>query len=111
MYVVIFEVIPWPQYQNDYLTLAAALRTEVSQIEGFISVERFKSIANEDKLVSLSFWRDEQAILNWKKHHDHQLAQQKGIQQYFKDFRIRVGKIERDYSLCDRQPGTLENNS
>ena len=102
MYAVIFEVEPKPEHREDYLETAAALLTELEQISGFISVERFSSLSNSNKLVSLSYWETAEAIREWKSNVNHQSAQKTGINRYFQDFRIRVARIERDYCLADR---------
>jgi heme-degrading monooxygenase HmoA len=103
MHVVIFEVVPHEDKAHRYFDLAAKLRPELEKIEGFISVERFESLTNKGKFVSLSFWRDDEAVKRWRTHLEHQAAQQEGKQQVFKDFRIRVAEVVRDYSLKDRQ--------
>ena len=102
MYAVIFEVEAKPEHREDYLQTAAALLTELEQVPGFVSVERFTSLSDPYKLVSLSFWETPEAIREWKSNVNHQSAQTKGIKHYFKDFRIRVARIERDYCLADR---------
>jgi heme-degrading monooxygenase HmoA len=102
MHVVIFEVIPHEGRGQRYFDLAADLRPELEKIDGFISVERFESLTNKGKFVSLSFWRDDEAVKRWRTHLNHQAAQQEGKQHVFKDFRIRVAEVIRDYSLKDR---------
>lgn len=102
MLAVILEVEMKPGQDQRYFDLAAALRTEIQQIDGFISVERFRSLTAEGKYVSLSFWRDEAAIKRWREHMGHRQAQMLGKQDVFKDFRIRVARVVRDYSLADR---------
>lgn len=102
MYAVIFEVTPEPDRADEYFEIAALLRPEAEAIDGFISVERFHSLNDENKFVSLSFWRDEAAVQRWRHHVGHQAAQEKGKRGIFKDFRIRVAKVERDYCLADR---------
>jgi heme-degrading monooxygenase HmoA len=82
--------------------LAVSLKPEVERIDGFISVERFQSTTDPNKYVSLSFWRDEAAVAAWRAHAGHGLAQMRGKEEIFADFRIRVAKVERDYSLVDR---------
>ncbi len=82
--------------------MAVGLRPEVEGIDGFISVERFQSTTDPNKYVSLSFWRDEAAVAAWRAHAGHGLAQKRGKEEIFADFRIRVAKVERDYSLADR---------
>ncbi len=102
MIAVIFEVTPREGRAGDYFDLAATLKAEVEGIDGFISVERFQSTANPNKYVSLSFWRDEAAVAAWRRHAGHLLAQARGKDEIFADFRIRVAAVERDYTLADR---------
>jgi heme-degrading monooxygenase HmoA len=102
MYAVIFEVWPDPDYYDDYLEVAAELRPEVEKIDGFISIERFSSLVEEGKLVSLSFWRDEAAIAEWRKHLAHRKAQAKGRTDFFENYRLRVAEVARDYGPTDR---------
>ena len=78
MYAVIFEVEPAPGRRQDYLDIAAQLRPELEQIDGFISVERFQSLTQEGKILSLSFWRDEAAVARWRCHAQHRKAQRAG---------------------------------
>jgi heme-degrading monooxygenase HmoA len=103
MVVVIFEVEPLPGKAGQYFDFAATLRPELEKIDGFISVERFESVSNKGKYVSLSFWRDEAAIQRWRAHVGHQQAQQRGRRDIFKDYRIRVAAVVRDYGMFDRQ--------
>ena len=102
MIVVVFEVTLKPEVGQRYFDLAAELRPELEGIEGFISVERFQSLATENKYVSLSFWRDEDAVRRWREHDRHLLTQALGKSEIFADFRISVGEIDRQYSLADR---------
>ena len=102
MIAVIFEVTPREGRAGDYFDLAATLKAEVEGIDGFISVERFQSTANPNKYVSLSFWRDEEAVAAWRSHAGHLLVQARGKEEIFADFRIRVATVERDYTLADR---------
>lgn len=102
MYVVIFEVRPKPGAKDAYLDLAAALRPELEKIEGFISIERFASLTDEGKVLSLSFWRDEAAVVRWRQHAEHQAAQSRGRHELFADYRIRVAEVLRDYGLTER---------
>jgi heme-degrading monooxygenase HmoA len=97
MMAVIFEVWPAAGRKDEYLQLAAALRKEVEQIEGFISVERFESLYEEGKLLSLQFWRDAAAIARWRNHLDHRRAQAMGRGGMFADYRLRVAEVVRDY--------------
>jgi heme-degrading monooxygenase HmoA len=102
MYAVIFEVIPDPEHYQEYLDLAAALRPELEKIDGFISIERFSSLTTEGKILSLSFWRDEDAIRAWRTHARHRSAQAKGRATIFEDYRLRVAGVVRDYGMTDR---------
>jgi heme-degrading monooxygenase HmoA len=102
MHVVIFEVQPKPGREQDYLAVAQQLRTELEQIDGFISVERFASLYNEGKMLSLSFWRDEAAVKRWREHVRHREAQRRGREEIFADYRIRVGAVVRDYGMTQR---------
>ncbi len=102
MYAVIFEVIPRAEHYQEYLDIAAALRPELEQIDGFISIERFSSLTTEGKILSLSFWRDESAIKAWRTQLQHQAAQMKGRNTVFQDYRLRVADVVRDYGLSER---------
>ena len=102
MYAVIFEVEPEPQRRQDYLEIAAQLRPELEKIDGFISVERFQSLTQEGKILSLSFWRDEAAVARWGRHEQHRHAQRAGRTGIFRDYRLRVAEIVRDYGMDER---------
>lgn len=102
MHAVIFEVEPREGRYEDYLEIAAGLRPELEKIDGFISVERFKSLTDEKKILSLSFWRDEAAIKAWREQTDHRGAQRKGRGEIFKDYRLRVAAVIRDYGMFER---------
>ena len=102
MYAVIFEVEPAPGRRQDYLDIAAQLRPELEQIDGFISVERFQSLTQEGKILSLSFWRDEKAVARWRRHEQHRDAQRAGRGGIFQNYRLRVAAVVRDYGLKDR---------
>ena len=103
MHVVIFEVRPKPDRKQDYFDYAAALKSELEQIDGFISVERFASMTEEGKVVSLSFWRDEAAIKAWRETLHHRQAQKKGRQSIFEDYRLRIAEVVRDYGMTERE--------
>ncbi|SDF51081.1 Heme-degrading monooxygenase HmoA [Limimonas halophila] len=106
--IVVFEVKMKEGCSQDYFDLAAALKPELEKIDGFISVERFESMVEPGKYVSLSEWRDEAAVLAWREHAEHQMAQRRGIAEIFSDFRIRVAHVARDYTLTDRQHRAAE---
>lgn len=103
MHAVIFEVWPKAEHKGDYLDVAASLRAELEKIDGFISVERFASLTEEGKLLSLSFWRDEDSIARWRAHAEHQAAQGRGRHEMFRDYRLRVASVIRDYGPKDRK--------
>ncbi|MBL8669988.1 MAG: antibiotic biosynthesis monooxygenase [Alphaproteobacteria bacterium] len=103
MIAVIFEVWPAEGRAAEYFGRAAALRPELERIDGFISVERFQSVAAPGKYVSLSFWRDEQAAARWREHAEHRVAQESGRAGIFQDYRIRVAKVARDYGMHQRK--------
>ena len=104
MYAVIFEVKPKTEIATQaYFDLAAELRTELEEIDGFISVERFSSLSDEKKFLSISLWRDEKSLKRWREHHQHRKAQQKGRVEIFKNYRIIVAKVIRDYGITNRK--------
>ena len=103
MIAVIFEVIPAAGRVDEYLAIAAELRAELEKIDGFISIERFSSLVEEGKVLSLSFWRDEQAIEVWRNIEAHRLAQEKGRNGVFYDYRLRVAEVSRDYGMSNRE--------
>ncbi|OAN71816.1 antibiotic biosynthesis monooxygenase [Sulfitobacter sp. EhC04] len=102
MIAVIFEVMPHPDRRDDYLDIAAAMRPLVDEVEGFISVERFQSLTNPDKLLSLSFFEDEAAVERWRKLTAHRGAQAKGRGGIFADYHLRIAHVIRDYGMFDR---------
>lgn len=102
MIAVIFEVEPAEGRQNDYLTIAASLVEELRAMDGFIGVERFQSLTTPGKLLSLSFWRDEQSVAAWRNRGHHRAAQTQGRAGIFTTYRIRVASVLRDYTLTDR---------
>jgi heme-degrading monooxygenase HmoA len=93
MYAVIFEVLPTQSGMEAYLGLAAALRPQLEQIDGFISVERFRNLMQPGWLLSLSMWRDEAALIRWRSHGEHHAAQTRGRDAIFDDYRIRVAAM------------------
>ncbi|AXH11753.1 antibiotic biosynthesis monooxygenase family protein [Halarcobacter bivalviorum] len=99
MYAVIFEVEIADGKKEQYLNIAAHLKEQLVKMPGFISIERFQSLVNEGKLLSLSFWEDENSLLNWKKNIDHMAAQKQGRESIFKDYKISIAKIERSYTM------------
>ncbi|MBT6095126.1 MAG: antibiotic biosynthesis monooxygenase [Rhodospirillaceae bacterium] len=106
MIAVIFEVVPDPDRADRYFELAAGLRTQLEEIDGFISIERFQSLVDEEKYVSLSFWRDREAVEAWYGVEAHRDAQSEGRTGIFKDYRIRVADVFRDYDMAAGRPVT-----
>jgi len=106
MIAVLFEVRPAQGQVNQYFELAGQLKSELEKVDGFISVERFQSLVDDGKFLSLSFWRDEQAIEDWFGHTGHNAAQNKGRSGIFEDYRIRVANVFRDYDLASGRPQT-----
>lgn len=103
MIAVIFDVRPAEGRMDAYLDHAARLRQELEQIDGFISVERFRSLTDPDKLLSLSIFRDEEAVARWRNHARHRASQAAGRDGIFADYRIRVAAILRDYGMSDNR--------
>ena len=102
MLAVIFEVYPTAEGKQEYLDIAASLREHLVKIDGFISIERFQSLVDGGKILSLSFWRDEAALSEWRNLLEHRQAQAKGRDELFADYRIRVAEVSRDYTMTKR---------
>ena len=103
MIAVIFEVWPKPEFRKTYFDLAAELRPLLETIDGFISVERFESLTEPGKILSLSLFRDEEAVKAWRNMPQHRLTQGKGRAQIFADYRLRIASVIRDYGMTDRE--------
>ena len=103
MIAVIFEFQPAEGRTAEYFDLAGALRSELDSIDGFISIERFESVSNPGKFVSLSFWQDEDAVRAWRNLPTHRSAQARGRAGVFTDYRLRVASVIRDYGLRNRE--------
>ena len=102
MMAVIFELWPAEGRAQEYFSIAAALRADLEKIDGFVSIERFESLATPGKFLSLSFWRDEEAIRQWRNLEAHRAAQAKGRGGIFADYRLRVASVVRDYGFRER---------
>lgn len=102
MIAVIFEVWPAGGHKQTYLDIAASLRPELGRIDGFIGIERFQSLTDETKLLSLSFWRDEAAVAAWRNVEHHRVAQRRGREAVFRDYRLRIAGVVRDYGMNER---------
>ena len=108
MIAVIFEVWPHPAHRQDYFDIAATLKSDLERIDGFVSVERFASLAEEGKILSLSFWRDEHAVERWRTDLHHRAAQQAGRGGIFRDYRLRVASVLRDYGMFERDQAPVD---
>ena len=111
MIAVIFEVEPADGRRDAYLGIAATLRPELEGIDGFISVERFESLTQPGKILSLSFFRDEEAIARWRNTADHRAAQAAGRGGVFRDYRLRIAAVLRDYGMTERAQAPADSHA
>lgn len=111
MIAVIFEVTPKPEHRQAYLDIAATLRPLLEEIDGFVSVERFESLTQPGKLLSLSIFRDEAAVAAWRNTLAHRAAQEKGRGELFADYRLRIAAILRDYTITDRDQAPADSRA
>nr|WKN34962.1 antibiotic biosynthesis monooxygenase [Tunicatimonas sp. TK19036] len=111
MIAVLFEVIPKAGESETYLEVAKSLRPLLDNLEGFISVERFQSLTNPQKMLSLSFWKDKDSITQWRNLEAHRAAQHQGRHMIFEEYRLRVAGIIRDYGMTDRAQAPTENKT
>jgi heme-degrading monooxygenase HmoA len=102
MIAVIFEAFPKEGKRNEYFDLAAQLKPELSKIDGFISIERFQSLNDPKKILSLSFWKDEESVAQWRNIELHRHAQKQGRNFIFEDYRLIVANVMRDYGMHNR---------
>lgn len=102
MIAVIFESQPHPGKKDAYLGAAAGLRAQLEKIDGFLSIERFESLTQPGKLLALSFWRDEEAVRQWRNVEAHRRIQISSRQSIFADYRLRVAQVVRDYGMNER---------
>lgn len=102
MIAVIFEVVPKPDKRNAYLDAAARLKPLLEKMDGFISIERFESLTQPGKILSLSIWRDEEAVRRWRNTEEHRRTQAAGRGTMFADYRLRVAAVIRDYGMTER---------
>ena len=108
MIAVIFEAQPQPGKKDAYLDAAASLRPLLADIEGFVSIERFESLTQPGKILSLSFWRDEGAVRQWRNVDAHRRIQNAGRNSIFADYRLRVAEVMRDYGMDDRAEAPVD---
>ncbi|AXI48126.1 antibiotic biosynthesis monooxygenase [Sulfitobacter sp. SK012] len=111
MIAVIFEVMPDPAHKHQYLDIAADMRALVNEVEGFISVERFQSLSDPNKLLSLSFFRDEAAVAAWRELSKHRSAQKAGRSGIFTDYLLRIAHVIRDYGMFERDEAPTDSQS
>ena len=111
MIAVIFEVWPKPERKKEYQDIAAQLRPILEKIDGFISIERFESLTEPGKILSLSFFRDETAVQAWRATNQHRLAQAKGRREIFANYRLRVASVIRDYGMHERAQAPNDSRS
>jgi heme-degrading monooxygenase HmoA len=102
MIAVIFEVTPNADRADDYFSHATQLKSTLESMDGFVSVERFESVTQPGKFLSLSFWRDEDAVKAWRNQADHRTTQRTGRAAIFADYRLRVASVIRDYGMFER---------
>jgi len=110
MFAVIFEVKPKEVGKDEYLNIASEIRKYLSSQKGFISIERFQSLTEENKILSLSFWEDEKSIEKWRNLTKHRFAQKKGHGALFHSYRIRVAEVVRDYTESQRKEAPADSN-
>lgn len=111
MIAVIFEVEPAEGKRDAYLDIAAALKPRLVKMDGFISIERFQSLSDPKKLLSLSFWRDEEAVRGWRELEEHRRAQEAGRGGIFAGYRLRVAHVLRDYGLEEREQAPADSRA
>ena len=111
MIAVIFEAEPRDGQKDAYLDAAATLRPLLAQIDGFLSIERFESLTTPGKILSLSFWRDEEAVARWRQLEAHRGVQAAGRRSIFADYRLRVAHVLRDYGMNDREQAPADSRA
>jgi heme-degrading monooxygenase HmoA len=111
MIAVIFEVWPAEGHKAEYLDIAADLRPLLDGIEGFISIERFESLSDPGKVLSLSFWTDEDALETWRRMNEHRSAQELGRAGIFSDYRLRIAGVVRDYGMTERDEAPADSRA
>lgn len=111
MIAVIFEVWPAEGRRDDYLDIAAELRPLLDGIDGFISIERFESLSQPGKVLSLSFWRDEEAVARWRQLDAHRQAQIAGRAGIFADYHLRIAAVVRDYGMTERDEAPVDSRA
>ena len=108
MIAVIFELEPQSDEKETYFNIAESLRPLLNEIDGFISIERFQSLREPSCYLSLSFWRDEASVKEWRNKEGHRMAQKRGRTEIFVDYRLRIASVQRDYSMTNREQAPLD---
>jgi heme-degrading monooxygenase HmoA len=108
MIAVIFEVWPKSEYEQDYFDAALTLKGLLEPAPGFISIERFRSVSDPEKILSLSFFESEAAVKAWRNTEEHRETQALGRGQYFQDYRLRIATVQRDYGMSDREQAPID---
>ncbi len=108
--IVLFEVKPTKQGKEEYLRIAAELKEELSKAEGFISSQRYESLNQDGKLLSINVWESEEALFKWRNNQQHRKGQKRGHDSLFEKYNIKVAKIIRDYSSTDREQAPADSN-
>ena len=111
MVSVIFEVWPHPEHKEGYLDWAAQLKPQLERMDGFISIERFQSLTDPGKLLSLQFWRDDACLTAWRNLEEHRAAQSAGRTTMFREYRLRIAEVTRDYGLDDRSQAPADSRA
>jgi heme-degrading monooxygenase HmoA len=111
MIAVIFEVEPRPGQKDAYLATAAGLRPLLAEVDGFVSIERFESLTQPGRILSLSFWRDEEAVSQWRSLEAHRAAQAAGRESIFATYRLRVASVLRDYGMNEREQAPADSKA
>lgn len=111
MIAVIFEVWPNDEGRQEYLDIATALRQELETLDGFVSIERFESLSEPGKILSLSFFRDESVLETWRNLSEHRVAQARGRASLFDDYRLRIAGVIRDYGMTDRDEAPADSRA
>jgi heme-degrading monooxygenase HmoA len=107
---VIFEVWPAAGRRDEYLDIAARLKSDLEKFDGFISIERFQSLTDSRKILSLQFWRDEDSVKRWRNFAAHRSAQEHGRESVFDDYRLRIVSVLRDYGMFERREQAPEDS-
>lgn len=102
MIAVIFEVTPKPEHRQEYLDIAASLKPLLQDLDGFISIERFQSLTDPHKVLSLSYWKDEESVRQWRNNEAHRMAQSTGRHEVFENYTLHIAAVIRHYGMFDR---------